>query len=211
MYRILTFITITFAAGWFFYALRSEKGKLKRSLRIVVSGSKKSFIKFKHPRSLLASDIITCLKTLSYFLAVLCVLLLALTGFLPYLIIGGPLSGLLLVLHVAIAPVFSICMTGVSLLWVQEHIFDKNDRQWLSHILPDTRNKKNVLQFSSEIKICFWMLILLTPFVMGSIIASMYPVFGTYGQEALLDLHFISALLFLIISITHTYFLLNSQ
>ena len=211
MYRILTFITIACAAGWFSYALRAEKGKIKGSVKVLLSGSKESFIKFRHPRSLHASDILACLKTLSYFLSVLSVLILSLSGFLQYLITGSPLSGFILVLHVSIAPVFSICMTVVTLLWAQEQIFDKNDRQWFFQIVLNTRNKKNVLPFSTALKMCFWMLILLTPFVMGSIILSMYSVFGTAGQRSLLDMHFISAFLFLIISIFHTYFLLNFQ
>lgn len=56
---------------------------------------------------------------------------------------------------------------------------------WLSHRVFGTGEGTSTAPRSPARKICFWLLVLLTPLILGSIILSMYPVFGTAGQGSL--------------------------
>ena len=211
MFRVLSLIILLIAVGWFLYAVLAKKERLKLSLDTLLRRVGDSFTKFKNPRKLITSDIIDGLRMLSYFIAVLCVIILSLTGFIPPLLLGIPMSGFLLVLHVSLSPVFAICMTLLCLLWAHQQVFDGSDRQWLNSLLFGKDTTGSNLKYHSAFKICFWLLILLTPFVMGSIILSMYPVFGTHGQHTLLMLHRVSAFLFLAVSMIHTFLLIDSS
>ncbi len=211
MIRIVTLFIFLATFGWFFYATRPSMINVKEAVKKLVSAAVDSFMKCTNPRSLNVFDILKCIKVLLYCIAVICVVLLTLTGFMPYFITGGPVSGFLLMLHVSLSPVFAISMTLISLLWAHEQIFNTSDQQWLYNNIFGKKDKDVLSHYQPVLKLCFWLLVFLTPFIMGSIIFSMYPVFGTGGQESLLTLHFSSALLFLIVSLVHTYLLLSSR
>ncbi len=211
MIRIVTLLIFLAAVGWFFYATRPSVINLKETVKKLASTAVDAYVKCKNPSSLNISDIVKCIKVLLYCIAVICVVLLTLTGFMPYFITGGPISGFLLILHVSLSPVFAISMTLISLLWAHEQIFNTSDQQWLYNSIFGKRDKDAISHYQPVLKVCFWLLVFLTPFIMGSIILSMYTIFGTGGQESLLTLHFSSALLFLIVSLVHTYLLLSSK
>ncbi|MFC1724575.1 cytochrome b/b6 domain-containing protein [candidate division KSB1 bacterium] len=206
MFRIFTLIVILGSLFLFFYALRSRMDKLTGLLRALISGSIDSFKKLRTLRSLKPVDIINYLKTLVYLLAVICVLVLAVTGFAPYLLSGKSPTGFILMLHVSAAPVFAVCLTLLVLLTAHRHVFNMSDQ------FPegDKKEKEDIHKNKTYEKLCFWLIVLLTVMVMGSIVMSMYPVFGTNGQEFLLNLHLISSGLFFAAVIFHTYLLINS-
>ncbi len=191
MYRVLTAILIFTTIAWFLYALRSKMELVKGSIKKLLSNSTESFIKLKHPKSLNLSDLLYSLKKLSYFIAVICVFLLGATGFATYIITGKPLSGFLLVLHVTVSPIFAIAMTLSILLSVNEKYSSATNR--------------------IRIRVCFWLVVILTLIIMSSIVLSMYPIFSTDAQDILLNLHLTSALLFFIIGIYQSYLLLTSS
>jgi cytochrome b subunit of formate dehydrogenase len=142
-------------------------------------------------------------KGFAYLVAVPSVALLALTGFVPYLLSGESLAGFALVVHVFVAPIFSVCVTVLALLWTHEQRFDTADQRWLSQRIFGGGEGADTPARAPVQKICFWLLVLLAPLILGSIILSMYPVFGTSGQESLRTLHFASALAFLLVSLLH--------
>jgi hypothetical protein len=189
MLRAFTFIILITVTASFFYALRKERGIFKRYLGELVSKSKNAFDKVRNPRKLSFGDLIGCLKVLSAFLAAVSAILLAISGFIPFLIFGKPLTGFILLFHVSVSPVFAVSMTIISLLWVKEHIFDSEDNIGLQKYR----------------KMCFWFMILLTLVIMGTIILSMYPIFGSQWQENLLNLHLFSTLLFVAAGVIYSY------
>lgn len=210
MYRIIVFIIIIATVIWFFTEMMEKKGKLIVALKGYFESLKSSFGELKRSGSLKPSSIISNLKVLLFFIGMICVLVLGITGFIPYIFFGQPLSGFTLVLHASVAPVFGICMTALTLLLAFQHLFNKTDWQVLSGGVTDEDVPVGILKYRTAAKILFWLTIVLTPLVMGSIIVSMYPVFGTHGQEMLLIIHRITALFFLIAGIAYTFSTINS-
>ncbi|MFC1557603.1 hypothetical protein ACFL4Q_00960 [candidate division KSB1 bacterium] len=210
MLRIFTLIIILSCAGWFLYSVRPKAGLLKNSLRIVISGAKDSLVKLTNPRSLRFTDAVVCVRLLSYFIAAVSALLLAFSGFIPYLISGGPLTGFMLMLHVSVSPVFAVSMTAACLLWAHEHLFTEADTEWFIVHLFRRKERGGAHSYRTGRKICFWLLIILTPLITGSIILSLYPFFGTGSLNSLLTIHLMSALLFFAVGIVHAYLVLHS-
>jgi MFS family permease len=132
------------------------------------------------------------LRKLLYLLALLCFLILVVTSFYPVLILKEPIQGYWLMLHATFAPVFAICLAGLAIMWAGNYSFNKNGWPWLQ-------------------KICFWLIILLALPAILSIVLSMFPLFGTEGQEFLLDTHRYSALLLALVAIVHTYLIIRTQ
>ena len=173
--RLLTFAILLAAGSWLVSGLWSRFG----SLRGVVD---------ELTRKTRSSAGVGYARGLAYLVAVVSVALLALTGFVPFVLAGGPLDGFALVVHVLSAPLFSVSVTVLILLWAHDQRFDAADLDWS----PSTARK-----------VCFWSMVVLAPLILGSIVLMMYPVFGTPGQEALRTLHFTSALAFLLTGMTH--------
>ena len=149
-------------------------------------------------------------RKLVYFLALACFGVLAVTGFGPSLIVGEHPAGYLLMLHVTAAPVFAVSLAVLTLMWAYRCRFDQSDWRWLQRLLRrEAGDKKSDLErpgFGQ--KVFFWLLVLFALSVILSITLSMFPLFGTGGQEFLSQLHRYSALLLVITAIGHTYLLL---
>jgi len=123
-------------------------------------------------------------KILIFIAVSFCIIVLIITGFFPNLILFQTISGYWLILHVTIAVPFIFCMVLLALTYAE--------------------------QFSSKkypflVKATFWLLILLALPLILSIVLSMFPLFGTYGQELLAEIHRYSALLLSMIAILHCY------
>jgi cytochrome b subunit of formate dehydrogenase len=187
MARLLTLAVLVAVTGWAVYAVRAGGGSLRGSLAWLVSESTASLGR---------------VRVLFFAIAAGSVVVLALTGFIPYLLTGS-VSGVSLVLHVAIAPAFAVCMTAVTLLWAHGQRFNARDLNWLSNV---ARRRKGLTESadtrrSPALKLFFWAMTILAPLIMGSIMLSMYPLFGTSGQRSLLTLHLASGLLFVVVAV----------
>jgi hypothetical protein len=130
---------------------------------------------------------------------------LFLTGFVP-LFMGLRLSGYLLIAHVTFAPVFIISLTFLLLVRAQMHAFVRANAEWVMDLLglpldaPLAPEDRGLVT-----KGCFWMVAVLSlPLVLTSVM-SMFPVFGTYGQEMLFQLHRATALVFTLFVVVHAY------
>lgn len=178
----------------------------KKLAGTLVSSSIDSIRKLRSPRSLKPADVIKYIKTLAYFLTVLSVLVLVMTGFLPYLVSGNAPAGYVLMLHVSAAPVFAVCITVLILFSVHRNRFSSRDQ------IRNDNSTENIADYKIETytKIAFWFILILTILIMGSIVLSMYTFFGTNGQEFLLNLHLVSSVLFFAAAVYHTYLLINS-
>jgi cytochrome b561 len=79
----------------------------------------------------------------------------------------------------------------LALMWAENRRFNKNDWPYLQ-------------------KICFWLIIILAIPLILSIVLSMFPLFGTKGQEFLLDTHRYCALLLALVAIVYTYLIIRT-
>lgn len=161
------------------------------------------------------------LRKLVYLLALLCFLILAITSFYPVLVLKEPIHGYWLILHATFAPVFAICLAGLAVMWAGNCCFNKSDWPSLQRVLGrEAVSKADVKKYEPSPKmgrgellqkICFWLIILLALPLILSIVLSMFPLFGTKGQEFLLQLHRYSALLLVLIAIVHTYLIIRTK
>jgi hypothetical protein len=137
---------------------------------------------------------------MAYGLSAAFFLLLALTGFLPVLILGKHLSGVFLIIHVTAAPIFALCLSALALLWAHRLRFDEED--WHFVLDPAHRARAGTdRRIRLALKVGFWLVLLFSLPLMGSIILSLFPLFGTEGETMLTRVHAYSALLLLVASI----------
>jgi cytochrome b subunit of formate dehydrogenase len=223
----MTFLILAATVLWAVYSLRSGGGSLRRSLGNLVAGAGDSSRTLRRPGAHRAVDLLAALRVLLYFLAAVSVLALAITGFVPYWVWGQRSSGFSLLVHVAFAPVFAVCVTGLVLLWAHRQRLDAWDLEWARRSASRPVEKEAGLgregrqegdgpraatsPHSPKQKLVFWGLVLLSPLVMGSIMMGMYPIFATPGQRALLMLHLIAGLLFVILAIVQVVLLVSSS
>jgi len=157
------------------------------------------------------------LRKLVYLLALLCFVILAVTGFYPTIILGEHISGYLVMVHATFAPIFAICLAILAVMWARNGCFAQGDWPWLGRIvervtLVKSSGEKTHSQCSLlGQKITFWLIIFLALPLILSIIASMYTLFGTYWQELLLAIHRYTALVFALVVIVHTYLVIRTQ
>ncbi len=141
-------------------------------------------------------------KKTVYFLTLICLVVLALTGFIPYLILGAPLGGFALMLHVALAPLFILLITIIVLGWANSHTFSGQNWNFVkSGLFKKTKSENAADEFYE--KFFFWF-ILLFSILTASMVFSMYHIFGTFGQESLLNLHRFSSVVLFIFFVLHT-------
>lgn len=148
------------------------------------------------------------IRKLLYLLALLCFVILAVTGFYPALIQGRRLSGYLLMIHVTAGGVFSACLALLALMWADLCTFDKIDLQWLMQLFPVSQQaeEKNTGPRLWQ-KVIFWIILVSALPLILSVVLSMLPLFGTENQILLAEIHRYSALAFFAIAVVHIYLL----
>ncbi|MBN2183207.1 MAG: hypothetical protein JW715_14945 [Sedimentisphaerales bacterium] len=157
------------------------------------------------------------LRKLVYLLALLCFVILAITGFYPTLVLGEHISGYLLMIHATFAPILAVCLAILAVMWAANCRFAANDWPWLRRIIQRVTLAKNVDNEGTKSQICigqrisFWLIIFLALPLILSIVMSMFPYFGTYWQKLLLSIHRYTALVFVLVVIVHTYLLIRTQ
>jgi hypothetical protein len=151
----------------------------------------------KQPKTIKRSDFTL---NLVFPFNLICLVLLTLTGFVPPVLLGTHLSGYLLMFHLVIGALFALGMVILGLLWSHEHRFDQGDWQTIKQLKQSATDRKCVLWQ----KIFYWIMEALSLPLVFSIVASMYKLFGTHGQEFLLQLHRYSALAVMIGIIGYT-------
>jgi len=113
--------------------------------------------------------------------AVVAFLLLAVSGFLPVIISGDSVSGLTLLLHVTLGPIFAVCLAALAV-----------------------RVASGTLQVS--LARSFWIIVFLAIPLIVAILLTMYPIAGTGMQHFLLHAHGYSGLLILL-TVAFSYYL----
>ena len=80
-------------------------------------------------------SLVGVLRKLVYLLALLCFVVLAVTGFGPRLFLNETISGYWLMLHATFAPVFAICLAVLAVMWASNCRFAGRDWPWLQRLI----------------------------------------------------------------------------
>ena len=155
-------------------------------------------------------------RKLVYLLVLLCFVILAITGFYPTLVLDDQISGYLLMIHATFAPIFAICLAILAVMWSGHCRFTADDWPWFRKLVQRVTLSKNTgqeMQHKSCLgqKITFWLIIILALPLILSIVLSMFPYFGMYWQELLLNIHRYTALGFALAAIVHTYLMIRTK
>jgi cytochrome b subunit of formate dehydrogenase len=167
-------------------------------------------------KSIRKHSLVVILRMLVYLLALVCFVVLALTGFYPVLILGEHISGYLVMLHATFAPVFAICVAVLAVLWASNCCFTAGDWPWFERIVQRITSVKGAGKATQSKssglgqKITFWLLIFLALPLALSIVLSMFHIFGTHWQELLLRLHRDTAYVFTVVVILHILLLIRT-
>ena len=167
-------------------------------------------------KSIRKQSLVVILRMLAYLLALVCFVVLALTGFYPVLILGEHISGYLVMLHVTFAPVLTVCVAVLAVLWASSCRFTAGDWPWFERIVKRITSVKGAGKAAQSKssglgqKITFWLIIFLTLPLALSIVVSMLPLLGTHWQELLLGLHRNTAYIFTVVVIVHTFLLIRT-
>ena len=151
-------------------------------------------------------SLVGALRKLVFLLAILCFVILAVTGFVPRVVFGVAISGWWLMIHATAAPVFAACVAILAVLWAGRNRLDKNYWPLLNRILG--RQPKSVVapeRHELKLRICFWIILGLSLPVIFTAVVSMFPLFGTHGQEVLLQIHRYCTLLLSLFAIVYLY------
>ena len=147
------------------------------------------------------ASLVDVLRILVYLAALLCLVVLAVTGFYPVLIRGEHISGYLVMVHATFAPVFAICLAVMAVVWASKGRFSRGDWPWFDRLvqratLIQSAGGQRLSTSGLWHKIFFWLTIFLALPLGLSIVLSMFPLFGTHVQELLLSMHRDTALVF---------------
>jgi cytochrome b subunit of formate dehydrogenase len=157
------------------------------------------------------------LRTLVYLLALLCFVVLAVTGFYPLLVLGEHISGYPLMVHATFAPVFAICLAVLAVMWARNCRFTYRDWPWFQRFVERVTLAKSADEESHRAssglgqKVAFWLIVFLALPLILSIVLSMFPLFGTHWQELLLGMHRYTAMVFSLVAIAHTCLLIRAK
>jgi cytochrome b subunit of formate dehydrogenase len=131
---------------------------------------------------------------------------LVVTGFVPMIFLGKSITGWWLMVHATAAPVFAACIAVLAVLWADKNRLDKNYWPRLNYILH--RQPKSTIppeRYELKLRTCFWIVLSLSLPVILTAVLSMFKLFGTDGQELLLQLHRYSTLLLSLFAIVYLY------
>ncbi len=158
-------------------------------------------------------SIVGILRKLVFLLALLCFVVLVVTGFYPVLVWGKHLTGWLLMIHATFSPVFAVCLAILAVMWADRCRFNKTDCPMLQRIIHgETATQEPAAgRCRAGQKVCFWLIVLLSLPLILSIVLSMFKLFGTDGQKLLLEVHRYSALFTALAGIVYTYLAMKTQ
>ncbi len=145
------------------------------------------------------------LKLLVYVCGATCCALLVLSGFGPMIITQEPITGYVMLLHVGLAGFFTVCVALFALFSSTRHIFTKPDQLLLRYMLLGNQDSRITASTSAGfwMKICYWLMLIVSLPLMLSIALSMFPLFGPEAQETLRCLHIYSAFLMILMIVCY--------
>ena len=140
--------------------------------------------------------------------AVVAISLLVLAGTGAVAVAKGDLvSGWLLFVHCAAAPVFAVSLTLLTLTWSEACRFKKHDWEWAKHCGGYLGGRQDLPadRFNAGQEAFFWVVALLGLAVILTGLGRMVPVLDATGQAALYQIHRYGALLLFLGFLVHLY------
>jgi len=199
MFRILSIIIIIASLLWLYKFWNSNNISLSNAINKYLANLKKSFGNIKNFRTQSFSSKLDSFKKFFYFSTFFLFALMFLSSFIPAVLFGDNLSDLFLLVHVSVAPLFSLFLAILIILFAHSNRFNKDD-------FVNSKDETNGYKFNQTgyIKITFWLIVFFTIPAMIAIVLSMFPLFGTEGQLLLLEIHRYSTLIIFILVIFHS-------
>ena len=151
-------------------------------------------------------SLVGVLRKLVFLLAILCFVVLVVTGFTPMIFLGKLITSWWLMIHATVAPIFAVCIAALAVLWAEQNRFDKNYWPWLTRaLLRQPKSTTLPAKYELELKISFWAILLLSLPMIFSAILGTFPMLGTYWQGVLLEVHRYSTLFLSLFVIIYLY------
>ena len=200
MFRILSIVAFIVSFVWVFKYFKKSEISFKEISNYYFTELKNSFGDLKSIKLKSLTENLHSLQSVVYLVTILAFLIMVITGFISLLFTGGALTGILLMIHVSIAPFISITFAMLVVLFAQSNRFNDND---ITISTEDDGKKKIIYKDSAYLKINFWLIGVFSLPAMVSIILSMFPLLGTEGQIYLLEIHRYSVLIISILVIFH--------
>ena len=202
IFRIISSIALLILIGALAFDFRRRSTSWKAVMGFLFDAMKNIAIVRRERTVVRAGRTIANIRRMVYASVVFCFFVLAGTGFAPILLSGDHLTGILLVIHVTVAPLFALSLSAAALLWAQTLRFDGEDWRVVRH-LGDPGLREKTVRFAS--KVGFWLILLLSLPLMLTIILELFPLFGTEGVAILIQLHGYSALFLMLATLAHLY------
>ena len=149
------------------------------------------------------------LKRIVLIVAVTCLIVMFITAFSGRLAANQLMTGYILMIHVGTAPVFIVCTVFLIVSWGYQCRLTENEwGELLNRIMLKPASHENSMLF---LKLTFWFSMGLSVPVSLSMLASMFTIFGTHGQEVLFNIHQYTSLALVSSVVIHLYLLLRNQ
>lgn len=198
MFRVLSIIVFVSLIYWVIRYLRKNDLKIINIYKQFIDLLQDSWQNLKQFRTKNISENIISLRNLLFLVTLIEFDIMVITGFAPLILTGGNLTGILLLIHVAFAPLIALSFAVLVVLFAHSNRFESSDIK----ISEDNEGKKRI-HFKNDafLKISFWLIALFSLPAMISIILGMFPIYGTEGQVVLLEIHKYSVLIISILVI----------
>lgn len=200
MFRILSIVAFIVSFIWIFKYLKKSEISFREISNYYFTGLKNSCSDLKSIRLKTLTENLHSFQSIVYLLTILGFIIMLISGFISLLFTGGALTGILLMIHVSVAPLISITFAILVVLFAHSNRFNDNDI-----IISNEDDGKKEIKYkdSAYLKINFWLISVFSLPAMVSIILTMFPLFGTEGQINLLEIHRYSVLIISILVIFH--------
>jgi len=208
MFRLLALLVLTGIVATTVWAFRTQLIQPTTVKQIWREQRLALWHGLRHWRELAAPARLLVFMRCCYWVTLGSIAILALTGFLPVLILGDFIANFALMLHLLFAPFFALGMAALALFWAQRHHFNDNDWQMLRARAARAQVNNSTMAPAFWHKLCFWLSVVLAVPVIVSIALMMYPLFSTAGQDGLLHLHGYAGLLLVVVAVGHTLLIL---
>jgi hypothetical protein len=206
IYNILVILVIVLClqlAG----VIKSREYNLKFFYTRFLSYLKTDLKKIKDWKKGRVSDSLSLIRLISYYSSVFFFLIMAASGFLPFIFLGTGLTGLALLVHVTAAPLFCVAYAVFILLSAFQYQFGKNE--YLFVFKRDTIDDSVKYEYAKDslvFKTAFWLSAAVSVPVITSIILTLFPIFGSEAMDSLISIHGYSVLILTISFVIQLYY-----
>ena len=204
LFQILSILVIGGTKALIARDARRRFGSWKAARQVIVAAIRSGFSDGVAPGSGWWPRTVGGMRQSVYLLAIVLVCVLGLTGFLQVVFTGGHPSGVLLLIHMIAAPLFALTLAAASLLWSHDQRVREEDLPLLAQVVR-TGTLYGAWTLAAVGRALYWIILVLALPLLLSIILSLFPLFGTEGENWLIGLHGYSAIGLVAAALLHGY------